>query len=481
MKIKRVLLFLPPAFTFKDNMDINPLPPLGLAYIAAVLERRGVVVRIYDSLIEGWQKKEEVKSGIIRVGAAVSDIEREIIDFKPDMVGVNNLFSKQKDNAHRIYALAKKVSPDIITVAGGAHPTVMPELVMEDKNVDFAILGEGEDSIEDLLGYLEGTKPIGELSGVALRENGVTKVLPKTRFIDNLDAIPFPAWHLLNMQAYFGLESSHGRRKHKLFSPIITSRGCPAGCTFCTAHHVWGRRYRKRSPENVIKEMKELKNRYRIKELLFEDDNVTLDIRRAEEIFDMMVREGLDFEWDTPNGVAAFALNERLIKKMKDAGCYKLNLAIESGDTDVLKNIIKKPLDLRKIKPLVDYARSINLNVGIFLILGMPGETLDQMRKSFIFAKDLKIYDPFVSIATPYPGSELYNQCIKEGYIDNGYSLDSLHIAGYSISTENWTGEDVRKVFRNGHHYLMAHFYKKHPLLLLRKVIGKITKIFYRG
>lgn len=475
-RIKKVLLFSTPAFTFKNALDINPVPSLGLAYIGAVLEKIGVEVKVFDPLIDGWQHREEIKPGIIRVGSTFTEIEDQITDFNPDIVGVNNLFSKQRENARHIYALAKKINPDIITIAGGAHPTVMPDLVMEDKNVDFVVLGEGEETIQGLIEYIEGRKEHDRLDGVALRKDGNVKVIPKTRFIDDLDKIPFPAWHLLNMEKYFGLGESHGKRRHKYFSPIITSRGCPEGCTFCTAHHVWGRCYRKRSAENVIEEMRQLKNRYGIKELLFEDDNVTLDIHRAERIFDLMIEEKLGFEWDTPNGVAAFALNERLVKKMKDAGCYKLNIAVESGNPHVLKNIIKKPLDLHRIKPLLDYARSIGLEVGVFLIVGMPGESIDQIWDTFKFAKELKVYDAFVSVATPYPGSDLYKNCIEKGYITKDYSLDNLYISSFSISTENWKGEDLKKVFEQGCLYLKKYFYREHPFIFLKDVIVKLFR-----
>ncbi len=474
MKIKKVLLFNPPAFTFKDNLDINPLPPLGLAYIAAVLEKMGIEVKIYDCLIEGWNNRREINPEIIQIGVTPEEVKRQISDFGPDLVGVNNLFSRQRKNAHSIYALVKEVNPNIITVAGGAHPTVMSELVMQDNNVDFVVLGEGENTAKDLIEYMEGQKSIDEIDGIAMRINGSVKIIPKTRFIENLDTLPFPAWHLLNFAKYFGLESSHGKRRHRCFAPIITSRGCPAGCTFCTAHHVWGRGYRRRSPENVIAEMKRLKNDYGIKELMFEDDNVTLDIGRAERIFDLMVEEKLGFEWDTPNGVAAFSLNEPLIRKMKDAGCYQLNLAIESGNPDVLKNVIKKPLDLKKIKPLVEYARGVGLNVGIFLILGMPGETIKQMWDTFKFARSLKMYQPFISIATPYPGSELYKICLDKGYIKPDYSFDDLYIGSYSISTQDWNGEELKKVFEAGWLYLQKAFYAEHPVLLAKKISEKM-------
>ncbi len=463
-KIKKVLLFIPPAFTFKDAIDVNPLPPLGLGYLGAVLENAGIEVKIVDCLLEGWHSKVEVAENVIRVGLPFDHIEEIIRAYGPDIVGVNNLFTKQRENAHKIYELAKKVDKNIITVAGGAHPTVMPELVLADRNVDYAVLGEGDATIIDLIDVIEGKRDITTLDGIGYKENEQVRIIAKTKFIQDLDSLPFPARHLLNMEGYFGLKHSHGTRKKKRFSPIVTSRGCPAKCTFCSAYKVWGRKFRYRSPENVIAEMKEIKEKFGIEEIMFEDDNATLNVQRAEKLFDLMIEEKLNFVWDTPNGVAAFALNEKLIDKIKQSGCYQLNLALESGNQQVLNNIIKKPLKLERAKQLIKYARKIGLAVDIFLIIGMPGETKDHMWDSFRLAKELEIYSPFISIATPYPGSELYDICRNNKYIPENFSLDDLFIRSFSISTPDWTGEELKDILRQGQRFLRVSFLKKHPL-----------------
>ena len=466
--IKKVLLFIPPASTNKNAFDINPLPPLGLAYLASVLEERNIKVKIIDCLIEGWEQREEIGDNIVRVGLNFKQIKSLIIDFAPDIVGVNNLFTKQRENAHKIYSLAKEISPDIITIAGGAHTTVMPDLVLSDPNLDYAVLGEGENTIIELVDSIEGKKDISGIDGIGYRDSNGIKIIPKTKFIDDLDSIPFPARHLLNTEGYLGLKMSHGKRRKKRFAPIITSRGCPARCTFCSAYRVWGRKFRYRSPENIIEEMTMLKEKYDIEELMFEDDNLTMDIKRAEKLFDLMIENKLNFSWDTPNGVAAYVLTEKLLSKMKKSGCYKLNLALESGNQEVLNNIIKKPLDLNKIKPLIKFARDIGLEVGIYLIMGMPGETKDQIMDSFRLAKEMKIYDPFISIATPYPGTELYDLCAEKGYLKDNFSLDDLHIRSFSISAAGWDGGELRRIMEEGGGYLRAAKYKENKYLFLK-------------
>jgi magnesium-protoporphyrin IX monomethyl ester (oxidative) cyclase len=454
--IKKCLLFVPPVISQKFPIDVNPLPPLGLGYIAAVMEKMGLEIKIVDCLMEGWHYRKNIGLNRIRIGLEEGEIKKIIEDFSPDLVGVNNLFSRQYKEAHSIYQLAKEVDNNIITVAGGPHPTVMAEFTLRDPKVDYVVLGEGEIVIEKLIAGLNkgDIEKIRGIDGLGYKEDGEIIVNPKTTFIEDLDKLPFPARHLLNMEKYFGLEASHGKRRHKRFSPIVTSRGCAAKCTFCTAYKVWGRKYRMRSPENVIEEMKELKNEYGIEELLIEDDNITLNPKRAERLFDLMIKEKLDLQWDTPNGVAAYTLNKDLIRKMKEAGCYKINLAVESGNQQTLLNVIKKPLMLTKVKEIVDWCREIDLEVGMFLVFGMPGDTLRGMWDSIKFAKKIKIYYPFISIATPYPGSEIYKICEEEGYFAKEYSLENLYIRNPTIRTENFRPYQVMLLLFVGKWYL---------------------------
>jgi magnesium-protoporphyrin IX monomethyl ester (oxidative) cyclase len=453
-KVRRCTLFIPPAITNRESIDINPLPPLGLGYIAAILERMGVKVKIVDCLVEGWEKRKDLGNGLVRIGISDEDIRGIISEFKPDMVGVNNQFSKQHKNARSVYRIAKSVDKGIITVAGGAHPTVMPRYELSNKDLDFVVLGEGENTIERLVNAAGSMARIRKIDGLGYKDRGKIVISPKTTYIKDLDTIPFPARHLMNMEKYFGLKASHGERRHKRFSPIVTSRGCPAKCTFCSASKVWGRRYRFRSAENVLKEMRELKRKYGIEELMIEDDNFTAHPARAEKICDVMIKEKMDFKWDTPNGVGAWTLNPTLIRKMKDAGCYKINIAVESGNQRVLRDVIKKPLLLPKVKEVVGECKKIGLECGTFFILGMPGSTLDEMWDNYRFAKEIRVFHPFFSVATPYPGSELFDTCKENAYIPEDFKLDDLYIRSFMIKTGEWNGSQLRSLMLKGWLYL---------------------------
>lgn len=235
VNIKKVLLIATPAFTFKSPRDVNPLPPIGLGYLASVVENMGIEVRIADCLVLGWNHEEEINDEIVRVGLSDSEIETLVGTFDPDVVGINCQFSRQHRIYHRIFSLIKKVKPECITIAGGAHATVCANEVLGDPNCDFVIIGEAENSFRDLVLFLNAKEDInpGDIDGLGWKNAGKICINEKKKWISDLDSLPLPAFHLMSLPKYFGLAQSHGRRHRKKFMPIVTSRGCPARCTFC--------------------------------------------------------------------------------------------------------------------------------------------------------------------------------------------------------------------------------------------------------
>lgn len=481
--ITKILLVNPPTVTSPTRGNLTANPPLGLAYIAAVLEKEKYTVRIIDALTEGWRIETKIKTNVIRVGLPFSDIKRRIADFNPDVVGVSCLFSVQHKEAIEICKITKEINKNIITVLGGAHPSCVPEESLKDKNVDFVVIGEGEYTFLELLKKLERGLSVDGLDGIAFRKDGQIKILPKTNFIANLDELPFPARHLLPMDKYFEINNFHdGPARNKRSTSIITSRGCPADCVFCSIHSVWGNKFRSRSPENVISEIRYLKDNYKIKELNFEDDNLTFDKNRAMEIFDKMIKEKLEIIWRTPNGVALWRMDDELLKKMKLAGCYSIIFGIESANEYVLKNIIKKPLDLKKVEPLVKLAKKIKLKVALFFVIGLPGETLDQIKDDFRLAKKLNVNSYFL-FAMPYPGTRLYRICNEKGYLSKDFSYDNL-INCYEyltdkplIETPDWNAEQLKRFFNREYSLIRTEYFLKRPLLLLNKVIRKPQRV----
>ncbi|HPM43487.1 MAG TPA: cobalamin-dependent protein, partial [Candidatus Omnitrophota bacterium] len=323
-EIKKILLIQPPAFVLDDKSDMNPNVPLGIAYIAGVLEERRYEVKILDAFVEGLENEIPVDEGRVLIGLTSDQIEKAIKECKPDVVGVSSLFTMQRRNAHNVCAIAKKAAPGTVVVMGGAHPSAEPEMVLKDPNVDFVVIGEGEMVMAELMKRLGEGSGLSDLDGIAFRDGGKIKVNRKQEYVKDLDALPLPARHLLPMNKYFKFKKSHGINRRSPYASIVTSRGCPFGCTFCSTHIVWGRLYRARSAENVLKEIRHLVKEYGIRELLFEDDNLTLNRERAFEIFRGMVNEKFDLIWRTPNGVAVKTIDEEMLVIMKESGCYQL-------------------------------------------------------------------------------------------------------------------------------------------------------------
>ncbi len=444
-QIRRVLLIAPPVMTFRQNRDINPMPPMGLGYLASSIEGMGIEVEILDCLMEGWTCEERIGEHLIRVGLCDDDIASRVAKYNADVIGIACQFSRQNQIYHDLLRLVKAVKPETITIAGGAHATVCPEEMLKNEACDYVLCGEAEQSLRDLLERLTREEGLSEVDGLGWKSGGELHLNPKTGWVEQLDDIAFPAYHIMKLERYYGLPASHGMRHRERFSPVVTSRGCPARCTFCSAHRVWGRKYRVRSVGNVIEEMRLLRDRYGVQEIMFEDDNVTANRKRAMELFSRIKEERLGFVWDTPNGVGAWSIDEGMLEAMKASGCLRVNFPVESGSQRVLDTIIKKPLKLDHVRRLIVYCQKIGLDCGMFLVVGMPGETIPDIWASFRFAASCRCFEPHISVATPYPGTDLYDTCRENGYLSREVRMEDYYTRSFLIRTPHWS---VRKLAR---------------------------------
>lgn len=446
MSVRRILLVQPPYTIYKSEPK-GCQPPLGLAYMAAVLERENYEVKILDAVAEGYDIETGNGSGLIRYGLGYDEIERIMEEYSPDIVGISCLFSSQHKNAMHIAKIAGKLTKLPTIVMGGAHPTSAYSDVLGEDLVDYVILGEGDHSFRDLIRALDSQLGLENVDGLAYKnKEGVTVVNPKRKFIENLDELPLPARHLLPMTKYFDINRPHGTTSIKQpNTSLITSRGCPANCIFCSIHSVWGRSFRSRSVDNIMLEIKHLIKAYGIRELHFEDDNLTFNKNRAKELFRRMVQEGVDLSWTTPNGIAAYAIDDELVGLMKKSGCYRVCLAVESGDQHVLTRIIKKPLKLDKIKPLISKFRKEKIAVDGFFVVGFPDETAAQIRNTFKFAARMDFDNVNFFLATPYPGTELFKICENNGYLDE-FSYERLKVGNGNISTSVFKAKELERL-----------------------------------
>jgi magnesium-protoporphyrin IX monomethyl ester (oxidative) cyclase len=427
--------------------------PLGLMYLAAVLDKEGYKVEVLDAFMT--DSTFRAVGDTIEVGLSYDKIRGEIQSRKPNLVGVANPFSSQIEHAQKVADVVKEVDPQILTVVGGPHATVVPETFLkETKNVDIAVIGEGEYTLLDLVKFQSGTKKLEDIEGIAYRQNGQVKQTPPRPLIKDLDALPYPAYHLVDMEQYLNPVKIEYRSFKPRALAMITSRGCPYNCCFCSVHLHMGRGFRANSPKYVVDHLQFVVDKYRVKNVFFEDDNLTFDQKRMEAICDQIVKRKIQFHWETPNGVRADRLNFELLKKMKKSGCRSVFFGIESGDQSVSDNIVHKDLDLAKVVEVAKMCKQIHLTSAGFYIIGLPGEKKENMRKTVEFGLMLKRdynVGMHLLIATPSFGTKLYEECMKKGYLKEDLTPRALAEVRQTmgkplIETEDFTAEDVKEI-----------------------------------
>jgi magnesium-protoporphyrin IX monomethyl ester (oxidative) cyclase len=425
---------------------------LDIAYVAALLERQHEAC-IIDAPTEGWRILEEIDEKRYRVGLTNKEISARIKQWSPDLVVITVPFSGWSKTAFDVASAAKSVNKYVTTVLIGLHPSARPVDCLMHPNIDFVVIGEPEQTVFELVSVLEQGKveDLKKVRGIAFIKNGKTIVTPPRPAIQDLDSLPFPARHLLPMETYFAAVKENPVRGEirKPWAAMITSRGCPYNCVFCTIHTVMGKKWRARSPENVVDEIEQLVCTYHIKQIDFSDENMTLDKKRMEAICDLVVKKGLDIEWYAPNGVRADTLDENLLIKMKESGCKKIRVAPESGVQRVVDQIIKKNLNLKEVEKAVVLCKKVGIKVGCFFVIGLIGETKEDIEETINYAYKLRRLgaDGFIfSIATPQYGTELYEQAKCGGFLRGCFNDEALSAAEPLIETPEFTADDLSEL-----------------------------------
>ncbi len=471
----KFLLINPPNKKIKSDIDKAVLP-LGLAYLAAVLLKDNHDVKIIDAVIEDIKNQFEFKKHAY-YGLHPDRIKDEIRAYNPDVVGVSCLFVAVSDISMEICRIAKECSVQY-TLIGGPTPSALPELFISKSFIDFVFIGESEKSIADFANSVaSNNKPdFSSIDGLTYKDslNNVVSQ-PKRSFIENLDDIPLPARHLLPMEKYFQVSSPQGGVfKSRRNIPIMTSRGCPANCYFCASTNIWGKIYRHRSAQNVIDELEHLKREYRIEEFQTVDDNFTLNKQRTLEICNKLKSLGL--VWSMPNGVALWALDEERIKAMSEAGCHYVIAAIESGNQRVLKEVIRKPLNLAKGLELCNCIRRHNINLSGFFIVGFPDETLEEIKDTFDYALKCNLDIANFSYATPLPSTDLWKQAEEENLFVDGFDLATLTYGRPSLKSENWEIDELKACVMSFRRKYYIKTFLRHPKILLFRIMDSLKR-----
>ena len=465
----RVLLINPPITTPLAEPHVLE-PPLGLAYLAAVVEREGYEVRILDAFASGALNIKR-DGEYVRAGLDDDDIQRYVREFAPQVVGISAAFTAVIRDSHHAARLVKEVDPQILTVFGGAHATVRPDEVLADENVDMVVKGEGEDTFLDIVRSLGDRDRLLSLPGTVVKPDGGIVHNADRPYIEDLDSLPFPAYHLLPMEVYLHKELYHttdwAMRPPRL--NMVTSRGCPGRCVFCSIHGIWGFGWRARSPQSVVDEVEWLKRQWNIGEVAFQDDNITLDRERMVSICDGLLERRLDVRWCTPNGVAIWTLDEELIRKMRRSGCWRLSFGIESAWPETQKFIGKRvPLD--KVDRIIRAANDSGMWTHGTFIIGFPFEPLESVEATIDYAVNSGLDFAHVYLASPYPGTRLYDIVTQEQLLPEGVERWSVNMAEWG--TRYLTAQELNRLRAEAFTRILGRRMRRNlnPLRLRRKV-----------
>ncbi|HAW60516.1 MAG TPA: hypothetical protein DCW86_03520 [Actinobacteria bacterium] len=433
----RVLLIEPP---FERLMDFyRDYFPIGLGYLATVLRDAGHQVKIYDAehspraVYLSYTTRAERYDAFLKaihdpehgVWQEASDVVRE---FQPDLVGLSVMTVKYAA-ALRLAKLCKEFDENIYVVMGGPHPTIQPEKVLNDSPVDFVVRGEGEKALLELVESLGSDGDFTKVKGLSYKKNGEFIHNELSQVIQSLDDIPFPARELLHRVETYSSED---------MGLMMTSRGCPFQCTYCSTRSMWGRRVRFRSVDNVVEEIKHIMSTYGVRQITFEDDSFTVDRERALELCDRMKSEGIDVSWSVITRIDL--IDDELLAKMKRAGCNHVRIGVESGSERVLKGI-KKGITPEQIRKGAELLRKHRLYWSAYFMIGLPMEEREDILASLRLMGEINPTYATLSVYTPYPGTELFDRVVKAGLAS--YDMDWSRVSHHS--PHNYFTEKIPK------------------------------------
>ncbi len=427
----RVMLISPPLRIVKaghgcgaKNIHRRAAPLIGIGNMATVLHERGYPVKYFDCVIEGIQETHPFDDQTDFYGCNMEAVTAAIRNFGPDVVGVSCLFTSQFPLAVRVAETVKAHCPDLCVVAGGNHASLNHPTVSQLTYFDAVGMGEADFLLADAMETFDGRRvsfpATGELARVA-----------------HLDDLPWLNWDLVPLARYWdeGLPQNPFAKSRKAIL-YETSRGCPERCIFCSTAQFFGKRFRPKSAKRVVSEIAAAVKEYGVEEVQFSDDNIALQLQRFQDICDGLA--DLHIHLCLPNGIRLDrhfrdeATIQRLYESMRRAGIYQITFAPEGGKQCMLNDIIRKRMDLGKVKRLVSLAKEYGFRVHAFFILGFPYETQELMQETIRYAERLRCDSYSFSVATPFPPTERWQWCVRDNLILEGVQ-EADYLLGRSV------------------------------------------------
>ncbi len=433
-----------------NTRAIGMTPPLGLMYVASyVREARGDEVRIFDIRFYKQPLKE---------------IYRIISEFEPDIVGISAL-TLEAPALYQIASFVKTVS-DIPVIAGGPHATSAPEEVLKNKDIDIAVIGEGEITFKELLDNLSKGEGIEQIMGIAYRRGNDIVLNHPREYIDNLDKLPYPAWDLIELRKYADNPSmsiiGYGR-----YMVVLTSRGCPFHCTYC--HNIMGKGFRARSVENVLEEMGVLIRKHHINDFEIIDDISNFDKERFKQIMRGIIRNGWKVTLSFPNGVRTDLLDEEAVHLMRQAGAAEISIAVETASPR-LQRMVKKNLNLERVRHIIDVCVEEGLFVRGFFMLGFPTETEEEIKATIDFACKSRMHGALFFLVNPFGGTELSKQMASMGKMPSLLKSEDFDYHAMPFNASNVPDKKLHRLYSTA--WMRFYF---NPIRIFRILKTKAT------
>jgi len=430
--------------------------PLGIGYLAARILQKYPETEL-DIIDTTFEKKP------------FESIKRRLSSANYDIVGISVMTIMLKDSLS-IASIIKRRTPETKVIFGGPHPTVMPEETLACPQVDCVVIGEGEETLADIVGAGGRFK---DIPGLWFKERSNLIKNAQRAPNEDLDRLPFPIRHLLPVDKYIknhaGLDSVNPKLR---CMGILATRGCPYRCSYCqpTLDSLFGKKLRKRSAENIIEELRQLKTRYGIDSFTFEDDTFIIDTKWVCDFCDKLIASRMNLVWSC--NVRANLVTRELMKKLYDAGLRKVGIGIESGSQRILDEIYTKDITIEQIRKSVDIISSLGIKILGYVMIGAPTETLNEINQTIAFVTALNIDEAMFSITTPLPCTTLY-KTTKELIKDDIGEFDYYKKAVYR-STGDLSPQQIEKLKQRA--YLKFYLSPKHLLKTLKNLLS--TKIF---
>ncbi len=465
------ILLINPSYYSTSSLGLSYGEPLGLAYIAAAIEESGRhQVEILDSV--GLMSNFAKVDGKLRIGLEEEELFHALSRKRFDAIGitVTKLFSDEQELVNFITKLKNKYDHTPI-IAGGPEATLEWRKYIETGNIDFIVLGEGEETIVNLLDALSKDTDIKNVRGIVYRDGDGNIVNNGPRKVLDIERIPWPARHLLPLDNYFRLRPTQYYLR-KPAATILTSRACPCNCVFCNLKNIWGKKWRGRTANDVVNEIQYLANEYGVREVLIQDSNFMVDPKRVEAICDEIMRRKLDISFQVQPGLAIWQLNKGLLKKLRDSGLYTLCAQVETGNAKTVKYINKK-IDFEHAREIMKYANGIGLWTQTNIIIGFPFETKEDIEESIRVAESLHVDNINYIVPILYEHTDMYDDYLREGLINPNVAVT------YPVATRHLTSEELARLQKRAsrNHYVRRLLQVSNPVAFLDEIWPKVNSI----